>query len=89
MYRICTEDKNRETIYQILDSHVDGYAVMPGIGSWRGVREASLTIDLIGPTAETVRVIAEQIRQANDQEAVLVLNIHAEEEFIFAPLKAA
>ena len=32
MYRILTEDKNRESIFRILDSHVDGYTVSPVMG---------------------------------------------------------
>ena len=81
MYRICTEDKNREAIHAILDSHVEGYAVLPGVGSWKGQREKSLTIDLIGPSLETARQIAEEIKAANQQEAVLLLDIPVVAEF--------
>ena len=82
MYRICTEDVNRETIHAILDAHVPGYAVMPGIGSWKGQREKSLTIDLIDTPLRTAREIAEAIKTANNQEAVLLLDIPVVAEFI-------
>ena len=62
MYRICTEDVNREAILSILDSHVDGYTVSPVMGSGRGQREASLAIDLVGTSKLTVESIAAEIK---------------------------
>lgn len=82
MYRILTEDVNRETIYSILDSRVDGYTVSTGIGSWKGQRENSLAIDLVGYTFSTAKVIAEEIKTANGQESVLILDVPATATFI-------
>lgn len=82
MYRILTEDVNRETIYSILDSYVDGYTVTPSIGSWRGVRENSLAIDFVGVSANKVVAMAEAIRAANDQESVLILEFNTAVQFI-------
>ena len=82
MFRIFTEDVNRESIYAILDSRVDGYTVSTGIGSWKGQRENSLTIDLVGYTAKTAHVIAKEIKAANRQESVLILEIPATATFI-------
>jgi hypothetical protein len=82
MYRILTEDKNRESILSILDSHVEGYTVTPSIGSWRGVRESSLAIDLLGIPKSVAESIAKQIKAANQQESVLLLDIPVVAEFI-------
>jgi len=86
MYRILTEDKNRESIFRILDSHVDGYTdgyiVTPAIGSWRGQREASLAIDLVGVPGFTVDDIVNEIKAGNEQESVLVLNLEANALFV-------
>ena len=82
MFRILTEDVNRESIYAILDSRVDGYTVSTGIGSWKGQRENSLAIDLVGYTAKTAHVIAAEIKAANKQESVLILEIPATATFI-------
>ena len=82
MYRILTEDKNRESILSILDSHVEGYTVTPSIGSWRGVREASLAIDLLGVPKVTVESIAAEIKARNAQESVLVLDLTAQATFV-------
>lgn len=82
MYRICTEDKNREQVHAILDSFVDGYAVFPGIGSWKGQREQSLTIDLVGASRDTAHSIALRIKDLNEQEAVLLLEIPETATFV-------
>ena len=82
MYRILTEDKNRESIFRILDSHVDGYTVTPVMGSWRGQREASLAIDLVGTSKLTVETIAAEIKARNEQESVLILDLTAQASFV-------
>lgn len=82
MYRILTEDVNRETIYSILDSYVDGYAVQSGTGSWRGIRENSIAIDLIGIDQTIAEQIALNIKDANKQESVLLLSIETEDTFL-------
>ena len=82
MYRICTEDVNREAIQRILDAHVDGYGLFAGIGCWKGQHEDSLSIDLIGATRETVLAIAEAIKATNKQESVLVYEIPVNATFV-------
>jgi len=82
MYRILTEDINRESIYGILDSHVDGYTVTPSIGSWRGQRERSLAIDLVDVPRDTVEKIAKVIRWENQQESVLIIELPSNHTFI-------
>ena len=82
MYRILTEDVNREGIFKILDSRLDGYTVTPAIGSWRGVRESSLAIDLVGIDGVTVDAIVSAIKTTNEQESVLVLHFTAQSIFV-------
>ena len=82
MYRILTEDKNRNTILAVLDSHVDGYTVTPVIGSWRGTREASLAIDLVGIGYGLAESIAAEIKARNAQESVLILDFTAQATFV-------
>jgi hypothetical protein len=82
MYRICTEDVNRESIQRILDAHVDGYGLFSGVGCWKGQHENSVSIDLIGASWETVRAIAEAIKVANNQESVLVYEIPVTATFV-------
>ena len=89
VFRICTEDKNREAIARILDSHVDGYALFYGTGCWKGQHEDSVSIDIIGAERATVYAIADEIRIANEQESVLVYEIDAKAVFIDARSMAA
>ena len=82
MYRILTEDKNRETIHEILKAHVKGYTITEGTGSWQGVEEKCLAIDLVGDTFLTAESIATEIKSRNEQESVLVLGILTTERWI-------
>ena len=82
MFRILTEDKNRDGILGILDSHVDGYTVTSTQGSWKGQRENSLAIDLIDTPRETVFAIAQAIKVANKQESVLVYEVPVTSTFV-------
>ena len=82
MYRILTEDVNRESIYAILDSHVDGYTVSTAIGSWKGQRENSLAIDFVGVGYATVEKIAKVIRWENQQESVPIVDFPSSHTFI-------
>ena len=82
MFRILTEDKNRDGILGILDSHVDGYTVSSAQGSWKGQRENSLAIDLIDVPRETVEKIARVIKWENQQESVLILEVPVTSTFI-------
>ena len=83
MYRICTEDVNRPGIEAIIAQHgIDGYAMLAGTGYWKGQRELALTIEFIGSDRETIRAIAQEIRTANKQDAVLIQHIPVEAEFV-------
>lgn len=83
MYRICTEDVNRPGIEAIIAQHgIEGYAMLTGTGYWKGQKEQALTFEFIGANRETIRAIAEEIRTANKQEAVLVQHIPVEAELI-------
>lgn len=82
MYRILTEDKNRESILAILDSHVDGYTVTPVLGAWRGQRENSLAIDIVGIQQFQAEFLAKEIKRKNAQESVLILNLTAQPMFV-------
>jgi hypothetical protein len=84
MYRILTDDVNRNGIFAILDRYVDGYTVTPSIGAWKGQRENSLAIDLVDVPRGTVENIARVIRWENQQESVLILELPSVHGFIDA-----
>jgi hypothetical protein len=73
MIRILTEDVNRPNIHGALASaSIDAYTLIEAQGCWKGQIERSLIIELDGITRFRAECIAERIRVANRQEAVLV-----------------
>jgi hypothetical protein len=76
LYRILTEDKNREAVESIVAEYFDGFALSNSIGYWKGNRHTSLIIEVIANdaphTKERVIVVAQRIRELNGQECVLV-----------------
>lgn len=73
MTRLYTEDTNREALLALIDSHYDGYTVIPTIGAWRGQREQSLIIELFETTRLEAITLARSICLLNDQETVAVV----------------
>ena len=83
MYRICTEDVNRPRIEAIIAQHgIDGYSMLTGTGYWKGQRELALILEFVGANQETIRASAQEIRTANNQDAVLIQHIPVEAEFV-------
>lgn len=83
-YRIYTEDINRQTITDALDTHFSAYTLIPARGVWQGIPEESLVVEILG-TAETaaqVRAVAVAIRGYNKQDAVLVTRSPVESELV-------
>ena len=81
LYRICTEDKNREAIKAACDVALPGYTIISAIGLWRGVEKSSLVIEYIDfgdlllghqrDVQEVIDTLALDIKVVNNQEAVL------------------
>jgi hypothetical protein len=80
--RILTEDKKREMIYDILRQRVDAYSITEMVGSWKGVQEKSLAIDLVNCTMDTAKAIATELKFWNKQDAVLILEIPTTETWV-------
>ena len=80
--RLYTEDKARPTIMTIVGQYFDGFTLIPCTGIWKGIPENGLVVEIVSeePWAEGVaEEIAREIKQANQQEAVLVSvqkNVH-------------
>lgn len=74
-YRIYTEGGPRREARArgIVGQEFDGFNVQQAEGVWRGVRENSIIIEIIGEKTDRAKVLAlaERIRGSNDQMAVL------------------
>ena len=76
LIRILTEDKNRETVVDLCNRVYDGYTLIQGQGTWKGVHEPTLVIEVAVEDTPTERatatMLARRIKVANEQEAVLI-----------------
>lgn len=81
-YQICTELKNEAGIITILNQYFTGYSVVKGLGYWKGKPEASVTISVITEDVVAVQHAAEDIKQLNEQESVLVIATASTSTFV-------
>jgi hypothetical protein len=75
LYRIYTEDTNREAVQQLATDRFDAYTLIPSRGSWKGTTEASLILEVVGNDDDTylaVHALATDIKVLNHQDAVLI-----------------
>lgn len=84
LYRICTENKNREQVEQAIGVLFDGFTVFEASGYWQGKRELSLVIEIIGESDDSrhIEMVATTIRDFNKQECVLVQELEIEAKFV-------
>lgn len=74
LFRIHTEHSRRyqKAVEEIVSLRFDSFNIVLGTGYWKGVRERSMTIEIIGDARDEakVRVTAKAIQIYNGQEAV-------------------
>ena len=74
LYRIQTELKNESKIVEFISRFFNGFTLLRGTGYWKLEQENSLTIEILGQDSDghLVDTIAQNIKEYNEQEAVLV-----------------
>jgi hypothetical protein len=82
MYRIVTENKNLEAVKRTLLSWGLDYTMYHTVGCWHGTEEDSLVIEIEGASKWIVKSAAREIKEYNQQEAVLLQEIPVISEFI-------
>ena len=72
LYRLHTED--RDNLLSIVDRHVQGATLLTGVGLWEGTAEPAAIIEIIGVPSDlaNIRLLAEDIRQTNAQQMVIL-----------------
>ena len=78
LYRILTEDLNREDIVAIASQYFPSFTLLDGTGYWNGTAERCLIIEVDGHEsniAADVLSVADRIKKQNEQEAVLVQRV--------------
>ncbi len=73
-FRIYTEDKQKDKIERILSNQCDGFTIYKAEGFWRLQYENTLMIEILGDsdTGDRVHSAAQELKEENNQEAVLV-----------------
>ncbi len=87
LYRIFTEDKGdaeRMDVIKLVSGVFEGFTVLKGAGVWRGSLEASLIVEIEAPAVKSslVALLAEDIRRALCQEAVMVQSLMSQVQFV-------
>ena len=74
MYRVLTERVNPATITGLAAKFLGDCTILEGIGLFNNEEELSTIIEYSSGTSqdELIRSLANEIREANDQEAVLI-----------------
>ncbi len=84
LYRICTEDKNRQGLETVVGMYYDGFTILSGRGYWKGTAENSLVIEIVAEEEDAPKILAlaENIKIKNGQESVLVQAINCKHTFV-------
>ena len=85
LYRILTENKNRQVVEDIVSAEFPGFTIIEAMGYWNGVRELSLIIEIDAGNefkGMTVTRIAEMIKRHNQQESVMIQAVMAQNKFV-------
>jgi hypothetical protein len=83
LYRILTENKNRQGVEIIVSKTFESYTILTGTGYWQSSREDCLAIEIVSMcTPELVKAVAEDIKRANRQQCVMVQSMPIESEMI-------
>jgi hypothetical protein len=83
LYRILTENVNKEQIVKIVSLHFDGFTIYEAEGYWKGKPEKALVIEIdSGNDLWLIMKIAKEIKAFNCQESVMVQGITTLTEFV-------
>lgn len=83
LYRIFTEDKNRDEIERIVSRYFQGFTIISAVGYWNGTKENSLIIEILGIyDYDKIVKICNEVKITNNQEAVLVELVKCESDLI-------
>ena len=82
IHRIYTEKKNSRLIVKLISEQFESFTIHPTLGYYRGAKEESIAIEIVGAGARAIRKVAEAIQKMNGQRSVLVIRFLAETESI-------
>jgi hypothetical protein len=78
IHRIYTERKNSRAILQLIGEQFESFTVHPTVGYFRGDKENSIAIEIVGASVSAITKLAVRIKQMNGQKSVLTIRFRAE-----------
>ena len=84
LYRIITENVNKQGIIEIITKYIDGFTLIDAQGYWRGKPEDALIIEIevVLTGQSTIYSLAKDIKKLNNQESVLIQKIETKSHFV-------
>lgn len=82
IYRIYTEDLNREEILRLTAKKFESFTLQPTTGYSQGRGEKSIVLEIVESRREDVTALAESIRKLNGQKSVLIMRLSGKAEKI-------
>ena len=82
LYRIITENVNKQGIIEVVTKYTDGFTLIDATGFWESKPENTLIIEIVGIGCSTVIKIARDIKELNNQESVLIQLIEVKDCFV-------
>jgi hypothetical protein len=73
VHRIYTEDKNKRAILRLASAQFESFTVQRTEGYYRGKREQSIVLEILGARPGQIEQLAQKIRRMNGQKSVLIL----------------
>ena len=87
LYRILTENVDKEWICDLISKYFDGFTVFETTGYWRGCQEQSLCIEIMTDDSLSFwiyDIMCPKICRHNKQESVLVQELNIGHRFVTA-----
>ena len=75
IHRIYTEAKNERNIIELANTRFESFTVQPTFGYYKGKKEKSIVIEIVGPRSRSIQQLAQKIRHMNGQSSVLMMKL--------------
>lgn len=78
IYRIYTEDADREAVIDTVAQSFESFTVHPATGFFKGQSEKSIVIEIVDAREDDIEAVAKAIRSINGQKTVLVMGLRGQ-----------
>ncbi len=78
VYRIYTEDSNREAVISVVSERFESFTLHETTGYFKGQTEKSIVIEIVEARVEDIEAVAHAIRAINGQKTVLVMGLRGQ-----------